>query len=143
MNTKNSTALKVVLVAAGAYIIFIGIDFGFGGFKTLGWQGSGSTDFVQITDPARYGVQDSHFRFLGGAFGAIGVWMIAAVTDLRKHQRTLNALFTLIVAGGLMRLTAGDPDLLLGGEITLALLVEIALPPVLFVWLARVVKAVA
>jgi hypothetical protein len=141
MNTKSSAALKVVLVAVGAYIIFIGIDFGLGGFKTLGWQGSGVTDFVQATDPARYGVQDSHFRFLGGAFGALGAWMIVGATDLRKHQRTLNALLTLIVAGGLMRLTSGDPNLLLGGEITLALLVEIVLSSVLYVWLARAVKA--
>ena len=141
MNTRSSAALKVALVSAGTYIIFIAIDFGVGGFRTLGWQGSGLTDFVRATDPARYAVQDSHFRFLGGVFGALGAWMIFATSDLRRHQRTLNVLFNLIIAGGLMRLTSGDPGLLLGGEITLALLVEIALPAVLYAWLARVIKA--
>ena len=39
-----------------------------------------------------------------------------------------------------MRLTSGDGGLLLGGEITLALVVEIALPSALYVWLAREAK---
>ncbi|MBA3470465.1 MAG: DUF4345 domain-containing protein [Herpetosiphonaceae bacterium] len=140
MNQIGSTTLKVVLALVGAYIIFIGIDFGFGGFKTLGWQGSGATDFVQISDAARYGVQDSHFRFLGGIMAAMGVLMLVAVTNLPKYHQGLKGMLALIVAGGIMRLTSGDGALLFGAEIGAALFAEIGLASLLYVWLAHVVK---
>ncbi|HEY1014727.1 MAG TPA: DUF4345 domain-containing protein [Herpetosiphonaceae bacterium] len=137
MNTISMRALRIVLIGAGAFIVFLGIDFGFGGFRTLGWQGSGSTDFVQISDAARFGVQDSHFRFFGGAFGALGLWMIFAARDPRRYRQSLLLIFAAIAAGGLTRFTAGDRSLLFGRELGVALLVELGLSAVLAGWLAR------
>lgn len=140
MNTPSTIALKIALVLAGAFIIFVAIDFGFGGFRSLGWQGSGATDFVQASDPARYAVQDSHFRFLAGAFGALGAWMIFAVSDLRRYRQSLILILAALAAGGLMRFTSGDAATLFGPEIGLALLLEIGLSASLALWLARAVK---
>jgi len=138
MNKISTTALKVVLVMLGLYGIFLAIDFGLGGFKTLGWQGS--TDFLQIVDAARYGVQDSHFRFLGGAFAAIGVFIILAVTNLQKYQQALNLVLVLIFVGGIMRFTSGDFKVILSAEIFVALFAETVLMTGLYFWLAREVR---
>jgi hypothetical protein len=140
MNTISTTALKIVLALVGAFIIFIAIDFGLGGFRTLGWQGSGVTDFVRATDSTRYGVQDSHFRFLAGAFGALGAWMIVATTDLRRYRQSLYIILAAIAAGGIMRFASGDIPLLFGRELVVALLLEIGLSAILAAWLARAVK---
>lgn len=141
MNTISTRALKLVLIGAGAFIVFLGIDFGVGGFRTLGWQGSGSTDFVQVSDPARFGVQDSHFRFFGGAFGALGAWMIFATRDLRRHRQSLLLVLAAIAAGGCMRFTSGDLGLLFGPELAVALLIEIGLSAILAAWLIRAAPA--
>jgi len=141
MNTISSKALKAVLVLLGIYGIFLSIDFGVGGIMSLGWQGG--TDFLLVTDAARYGVQDSNFRFFAGVFGVIGVLMIMSVTNLKKYQKILNLMFVLIFVGGLMRFTSGNMSVLLSAEVAVALFVEIVLMTVLYFWLAREVKRIA
>lgn len=141
MNTISSKALKTVLILLGIYGIFLSIDFGLGGITSLGWQGG--TDFLLVTDAARYGVQDSNFRFFAGVFGVIGVLMILSVTNLKKYQEILNLMFVLIFVGGLMRFTSGDMAVLLSAEVAVALFVEIVLMIVLYFWLAREVKITA
>ncbi len=138
MKNFSATALKAVLIVLGLYGLFISIDFGWGGFATLGWQGS--TDFLQITDSARYGVQDSHFRFLAGAFSVVSAFVIFAVTDLQRHQKTLNLIFALIFVGGVTRFTSANFGVLFGTEIIVALFAEIGLMLILYVWLRRVVS---
>jgi hypothetical protein len=138
MNNISTTALKVVLVLFGFYGLFLALDFGPGGFKTLGLQGS--TDFFQVTDAARYGVQDSNFRFVGGMLAAAGALMIFSVTNLQKYQPVLNTLLGVIFVGGLMRFASGDFVVLSSPEVLSALAGEIVLTAVLFVWLGRVVK---
>ncbi len=138
MKATNLSALKIVLVIFGAFAIFTGIDFEFGGFKTLGWQGS--TDFIQIGDQTRYGGQDSNFRFFGGVLAAIGGFIIFAVTNRQKDQQTLKVIFALIVVGGLMRFTSGDFAVLFGADIRVALLVELGVMPLLYFWLGRALK---
>lgn len=135
MSTLSKTALKVVLVILGAYGIFFAIDFGFGGFKSLGLQGP--TDFLRTIDAARYGVQDSHFRFFAGTFSVIGAFVIFATTNLQKYQHTLNLIFALIFVGGIMRFTSGDFSVIFSAQIIVALFAEIVLMAILYFWLAR------
>ncbi len=139
MNNLSSTALKIVLIIVGAIAIFIGINVGFGGIETLGWQGS--TDFLEVVDESRYLVQDSHVRFLGGAFGAIGLFLILATTNLVKYQQGLNLAFGVIFIGGLARFTMGDSDIIFGANIIGSLAAELILIPILAFWLSRVVKS--
>jgi hypothetical protein len=141
MNSISSKALKAVLILLGLYGIFLSIDFGVGGIASLGWQGG--TEFLLVTDEARYGVQDSNFRFFAGVFGVIGVLMIISATNLKRYQEILNLMFVLIFVGGLTRFTSGDIAVLLSAEVAVAIFVEIVLMIVLYFWLAREVKIIA
>jgi len=138
MKRISITTFKILLVLLGAFGIFMSIDFSVGGFRTLGWQGT--TDFLTILDEIRYGIQDNHFRFLSGMLGALSLFMIFALTNLKKYQHTLNFIFALIFIGGLMRFTSGDFEILFGTEIGVALIAEIMVMPLLYLWLAWVVK---
>ncbi|MBA3868335.1 MAG: DUF4345 family protein [Anaerolineae bacterium] len=129
MNTISSKALKAVLILLGIYGIFLSIDFGVGGITSLGWQGE--TEFLLVTNEARYGVQDSNFRFFGGGFGVIGVLMIMSATNLKKYQEILNLMFRLIFVSGLMRFTSGNIALLSSAELSVAIFIEIVLMIVL------------
>jgi hypothetical protein len=140
MPNRSATALKIVLLLIGVYGLFISIDFGFGGFVSLGWQGT--TEMVEITNPMRYGVQDNHFRFLGGVFSLVSAFMIFAVTDLRKYRQILNFCFALIVVGGLTRFTAGDFGILFSPDISVALFFEIVVIGGVSFWLGRVAQPV-
>ena len=141
MNTLSSRALKAVFILLGLYGIFLSIDFGLGGISSLGWQGE--TEFLIVTNAARYGVQDSNFRFFAGGFGVIGLLMIIAATNLKKYQPILHVIFALIFVGGLMRLTSGNSAALLSPEVAVAIFVETILMAVLYFWLAREVKRIA
>lgn len=141
MNNKQPIALKTVLVLVGLLGLFLAADFGLGGFQTLGWQGS--TDFLRITDAARYGVQDSNFRFANGMLAAIGAFLIMAATNPRQYQQGIKLVLVMIMVGGLTRFTAGDMDVLGKPDIIGALVVELGLMPVLLVWLSRTVRPTA
>lgn len=138
MKRISITAFKILLVLLGAFGIFMSIDFGVGGFSTLGWQGT--TDFLTTLDETRYGIQDNHFRFLSGILGALSLFMIFAVTNLKKYQYSLNLIFALIFIGGLMRFTSGNFEILFGAEIGVALIAEMIFMPLLYLWLVWVVK---
>lgn len=140
MSNYSAIALKIVLLLIGVYGLFISIDFGVGGFTSLGWQGT--TEMVEITNPMRYSVQDNHFRFLGGVFSLVSAFMIFAVTDLRKHRQVLNFCFALIIVGGLTRFTAGDFEVLLSPEIGVALFFEIVVIGGLYFWLRQVAQPI-
>jgi len=138
MTNISRTALKTVLIILAVYAIFMAIDFGFGGFTTLGWQGT--TDFLSISNEARYGVQDSHFRFFSGVLAMMGVAIFVAVSNLKKYQQVLNFLFALIFVGGLTRFTSGNFVVLFSAEILISLLAETLLVLILYFWLAREVN---
>lgn len=138
MTNLSPIALKFVLIVLAIYAIFLAIDFGFGGFQTLDWQGI--TNFLNITDEARYGVQDSHFRFLSGVLAMMGLIMLVAVSNLKKYQQVLNLLFGLIFVGGVMRFTSGNFDVLFSTEILTAVFAETGLIIILYFWLAHEVK---
>jgi hypothetical protein len=133
----SSTALRIVLVLVGAMFVYIGINVGFGGIRTLGFQGP--TSFLEVTNMAAYLIQDSHVRFLGGVFGAMGLFLILGATNLPKFQTGLKLVFALTFIGGLTRFSM--PGVIFGSGVLGSLLGELVLMPILYFWLTRVVKS--
>ena len=103
--------LRAVLAIVGAVIVFLGLNVGFGGIETLGWQG-GAVPFVTVTDPAVFAVRDSHIRFIGGVWLALGLVMLAGSVAFERLRTVLIALTTMVVVGGLARFS-GDMSILL------------------------------
>lgn len=138
MQRTSLVGLKIVLVLVGLICLYISLDFGLGGFETLGWQGAPP----QVADAGnlRYAVQDSHFRFLAGVFGTLGVSIILAVRDLAKYRLLLQTIFTAFIVGGLLRFRANNVGLLFSGELALALIAEIGLMLGLHWWLHHALK---
>jgi hypothetical protein len=84
---------------------------------------------------------NSQNRFYGVAFGVYGVLLYLCSTDLRKYATVLRYVLWVFFAAGLARLvsiaTHGLPP-----PLVLALLaVELAFPPVLHIWLSKVLRA--
>lgn len=141
MSTTSVRAFAALVVLIGAINIFLGINVGFGGLQTLGWQGDGS--FFTVTDEHLYLIRDSHIRFYGGLYIGIGLFLILSVTDLLRYRTALNLVFVLIFAGGLARLTVLRPDVIFGAELVGSLVAELVLMPVLYFWLARIAGSYA
>jgi hypothetical protein len=139
MSSISSKAFRTLLIVLGALNIFIGINIGFGGILTLGWQGQ--TKFFEVTNEYAYLMQDSHIRYFGGLYVGIGLFLLLASTDLRKYQPSLNLVFALIFMGGLARFTMMRPDIIFGRDIIGSLLAELVLMPILYVWLSKIVKS--
>ena len=137
MTSISAIALRVVLVLAGAFIVFTGVNVGFGGMLTLGLQGA--NDFFQVTSEPAYLTQDSHVRFLGGLWLGVGLLFLVSVFDLPRFRPLLNLAFALIFIGGLTRFSMMRPDVLFGPDIAGSLTAELIGMPVLYLWLTRVV----
>ena len=140
MSTVASTAFfRTIVAAIGAANVFLGLNVGLGGLRTLGWQGAGV--FFEVTDEHLYLIRDSHMRFYGGLYLAVGLFLVLATTDLRRYRTALNLVFAMIFAGGLARVSAVRPDVVFGADPVVSLTVELVLMPILYVWLARMLRA--
>lgn len=138
MTNAGAIGLRVVLVLAGIFIAFTGVNLALGGILTLGWQGQ--TAFFEVTNRHAYLVQDSHIRFLGGLWTGIGLLFIVAVTNLQKYQSALNMAFILIFLGGLARFSQMQMDIIFGKDIVGSLAAELVGMPLLYFWLSRTLK---
>ena len=136
MSINSSTIFKFILIIIGGFIIFAGINVGFGGIRSLGWQVP--ADFLTVTNEANFTIQDNHVRFLGGAFGAVGLFLFLAITDLAKYQTTLRFVFILMLIGGLSRLSSLQPSIVFNPAVVTSFFAEIALAPILYFWLGRI-----
>jgi len=138
MKQVSAGVLKLVLGLMGAFIIFVGINVGFGGIATLGFQGD--THFFAITNSPVFLIRDSNVRFFGGLFIGIGLFIFLAITNLPRYQVALNLVFALLFIGGLARFTMLRLDIVLGANLIGSLAAELLLMPLLYFWVASVVK---
>jgi hypothetical protein len=134
--TNPNYLLRGMLAFVGAFIIFLGLNVGLGGIKTLGWQG-GAADFLTVTNVAVFDVRDSHIRFIGGVWLALGLLMVAGSFAFQRLRSVLVALAFMIFVGGIARLSGGNLPLLLSADIAPSFLFEIIIVPLLGLWFTK------
>jgi len=137
-----SILLRAVLAVAGSAIIFLGLDVALGGIRTLGWQG-GAAEFLAVTDETGFAIRDSHIRFIGGIWLAVGLLMVAGVFALDRMRNVLIALTGMIFVGGLARLARWDMAILTNPAVAPSLVLELVFFPLLGLWIAKAVPAAA
>lgn len=132
----GEVALRLTLALASGFILFTAVNVAFGGMATLGLQGS-STFFV-VTDSSAFQGQDSHVRFFGGVWLAIGLVFAAGAWRLQTMKPALMICCGLIFLGGLARFTAMRPEVMFGPQLVGSVAAELAGMPLLALWLSRV-----
>lgn len=132
---KNIVVLRIVVALIGVAIIFLGLNVGLGGMRTLGWQSS--RDFIEIIDASGFGIQDSHIRFIGGVWFSVGVLFLIGGFKLDLVRQTLVSLSLAIGIAGLFRLSALDASVLLSSAVAPSMVLEIIGFPALAWWLVR------
>ena len=136
--TKANLTLRAVLVLAGLFTTFTGINIAFGGIATLGWQGVDS--FFAITNEHDFLVQDSHVRFLGGVWIGVGLLLSLSPIHLQRCRAALTLVFGLIFLGGLARLGQMNFAVTFGPDVAGSLAAEVIGMPVLYLWLRRALR---
>ncbi|UWQ93037.1 DUF4345 domain-containing protein [Rhodobacteraceae bacterium M382] len=131
MNKTN--LLNSVVVIVGAVIVFLGLNVGLGGIKTLGWQSS--REFVSITDAATFHAQDSHIRFIGGVWFGVGAAFMIGGFAMHMFRSTLIILSALIAIAGLFRLSGMNTEVIFSAAIAPSLAFELVGFPLLAWWL--------
>tara|TARA_R110002110_G_scaffold66978_1_gene183024 strand:- start:122414 stop:122848 length:435 start_codon:yes stop_codon:yes gene_type:complete len=127
--------LPLVLKLAAPVFLLVGalhLLYGVGADVLLGAGLSAEA----ISDP----VLDSQNRFYGVSFTLYGVLLFLCSTDLQKYRVVLQCVIWVFFAAGLARLVSmgiyGMPSTL----VLLLLASELLLPPLLAVWLRRVLS---
>jgi hypothetical protein len=116
-----------------AAIVFLGLNIGLGGIKTLGWQTT--RDFVVITDAAIFHAQDSHIRFIGGIWFGIGATFLIGGFAMRTFRPTLIILSAMIAIAGLFRMSDIDSGVIFSAAIAPSIMLELFGFPLLAWWL--------
>ena len=130
---KKINLLNLVVVIVGAAIIFLGLNVGLGGIKTLGWQTT--SDFISITDAATFHVQDSHIRFIGGIWFGVGATFLIGGFVLSTFRPTLVILCAMIAIAGIFRLSGIDSGMIFNAAIAPSISLELIGFPLLAWWL--------
>lgn len=125
--------LNSAVVIVGAAIIFLGLNIGLGGIKTLGWQTA--RDFISITDATTFHAQDSHIRFIGGLWFGVGAAFLIGGFAMRKFRPTLIILSLLIAVAGLFRLSGMDSGVIFSTAIAPSIALELIGFPLLAWWM--------
>jgi hypothetical protein len=135
---KKINLLNMVVVIVGVAIIFLGLNVGLGGIKTLGWQTT--RDFISITDATTFHAQDSHIRFIGGIWFCVGAVFVIGGLAMRKFRPTLITLSFMIAIAGLFRLSDMDSGVIFSAAIAPSLALELIGFPLLAWWLAMSIE---
>ena len=130
---KKINLVNLVVVIVGSAIIFLGLNVGLGGIKTLGWQTT--RDFISITNAATFHVQDSHIRFIGGIWFGVGAAFVIGGFAMRTFRPTLIILSVMIAVAGLFRLSGIDSGVIFSAAIAPSLVLELFGFPLLAWWL--------
>ena len=136
---RSLILFRILLVIIGSFIIYVGINVGFGGIPTLGFQVN--SDFLTVTNEADFRIQDNHVRFLGGLFGTLGAFMVFAATHPTKYQQALRLTFVMMFIGGITRLAAPEPQVAISPAILTSFITEVVVMPIMFFWLPRLSDA--
>ena len=127
------SSLSLVLKVGAPVFILVGalhLFYGVGADVMLGAKISAEA----ISDP----VLDSQNRFYGVSFTLYGVLLFLCSTDIPKYSAVLKCVIWVFFAAGVARLVSigiyGMPSIL----VLLLLASELLLPPILAVWLNRV-----
>jgi hypothetical protein len=140
--TNPNYLLRGVLALFGAAIVFLGLNVGFGGIQTLGWQG-GAVSFFTVTDPSVFAIHDNHIRFIGGVWLGLGLLMLAGAVAFQHLRPVLIGLTAMIFVGGIARLSAGNVSLLLSADLAPSFFLEIVIVPLLGLWFLRAERRAA
>lgn len=132
------TGLRVVVGLFGALVVFTALNRVFGGIPTLGWQGP--SDFVAVAKAGEFAVQDSHTRFLGGVWLAVGLGFLTAAWQPEAMKQVLLFLCGAVFLGGVARFSNLDLAVLFGPGVGVSLALEMMLMPVVAVWVMRTVR---
>ena len=130
---NNIKLLNLVVVIVGAFIIFLGLNVGLGGIKTLGWQTT--RDFISISDAATFHVQDSHVRFIGGVWFGVGAAFLIGGFAMSKLRPTLIILSVMIAIAGLFRLSGMESGVIFSAAVAPSIAFELFGFPLLAWWL--------
>jgi hypothetical protein len=84
---------------------------------------------------------DSQNRFYGVAFTLYGVLLYLCATDLRKYATVLRCVLWVFFAAGLARLVSIATHGLPPTPVLALLASEILMPPLLHLWLSKVLRA--
>ena len=125
--------LNTVVVIVGAGIVFLGLNIGLGGIKTMGWQST--RDFISITDTATFNSHDSHIRFIGGVWFGVGALFIIGGFAMNSFRSILIALSAIIAFAGLFRLNGMNAEVIFSSAILPSLVFELVGFPLLACWL--------
>lgn len=124
--------LQIVLFISGIALLVIGGGVGLGGILTLGTQVS--PDFLEITKPEVYHVQDNHIRYLGGFFFMSGVAFVVGAFQLAILRTTLIVLSLMIFGAAIFRFLGGEANVF-GADLLPSLFLEVIYAPLLAFWL--------
>ncbi len=83
---------------------------------------------------------DSHFRYLSGLLLGIGLVFLAYIPRIERRSEVFAVLSGMVVVGGLARLAAVDVQQPPSTGIVLALVMELLVVPLLFVWQRRLAR---
>jgi len=81
---------------------------------------------------------ESHFRYLSGLLLGIGIAFAASIPTIERRSELFTALSMMVVAGGLARLWALVVYDIPATPHVFALVMELTVTPLLFVWQKRV-----
>lgn len=127
--------LRTVLAMIGVIVVVLGLNIGLGGMQTLGWQID--PEFLTVTNPDDFAVQNNHIRFVGGVWFAIGLLFIAGSFALESLRTTLIFLCIAIAIASSFRFSAPNISILTNPDIIGSLLFEMIGFPLLALWLYR------
>lgn len=97
--------------------------------------------FLQDT-VSSYGVYfDSHFHYLSGLLLGIGFAFWSCIPRIETKEPRARVLTAIVFLGGLTRLWSFLIDGWPGIAMALALVMEMIVAPLLYLWLRRVIKA--
>ena len=105
--------------------------------------GAGSVLGPAVTGAAWDAASDSHFRYLSGLLLGIGVAFWTCIPALPHQGRRFRLLSAIVVLGGLVRLLALPHQGWPGTPMAAALVMELAVVPLLCLWQTRLARSTA